>query len=176
MTDTFPQSGPVDLVTVRVFGLPLPIHARAQEHADALRREFQLIAEQMHGEHAQEGGTDPSTSVPPRLLKLIETLGQQYSGFTLEQEDRIDAGIAAGEPSVDLEFQVPASAAQAALALGEMLDEADAYCREGRHLLTLATPPDLVAYRRWYLDEFIRQIAGEAPRPWPALRSLNPPG
>ena len=48
-----------------------------------------------------------------------------------------------------------------------MLDEADRYCRQGRHLLTLATPDDLLAYRRWYLREIAEQLAGAAPVPWP---------
>jgi hypothetical protein len=51
-----------------------------------------------------------------------------------------------------------------------MLDEADEYCRRGEHLLTLETPPELVRFRRWYLQEFVNQIAGAAPEPWPDYR------
>jgi hypothetical protein len=47
-----------------------------------------------------------------------------------------------------------------------MLDDADEYCREGRHLLTLATPPDLLAYRRWYLQQFVDQARGRPATPW----------
>jgi hypothetical protein len=46
-----------------------------------------------------------------------------------------------------------------------MLEEADEYCRSDQ-LLTLATPPTLVAFRRWYLGEFIAQIDGRPPQPW----------
>ena len=46
-----------------------------------------------------------------------------------------------------------------------MLDEADVFCREGE-LLTLATPADEVAFRRWFLNEFVRQLRGEPPRRW----------
>ena len=50
------------------------------------------------------------------------------------------------------------------------LDAVEDYCRTGRHLLTLAAPPDVAAYRRWVFDEFERQIAGGAPVPWsPAM-------
>ena len=48
-----------------------------------------------------------------------------------------------------------------------MLDEADEFCRHS-DLLTLATPADLVAFRRWFLGEIIRQLDGGAPRPWDA--------
>jgi hypothetical protein len=48
-----------------------------------------------------------------------------------------------------------------------MLDEADEFCRQGKHLLTLATPPDLRRYRQWFLGEFVAQIGGRPPTPWP---------
>ncbi len=48
-----------------------------------------------------------------------------------------------------------------------MLDEADAYCRQGSHLLTLQTPPDQRAFRTWFLAEFLSQLAGGPPTPWP---------
>ena len=54
-------------------------------------------------------------------------------------------------------------------ALGDLLDEADAYCAGGQHLLMLATPDDLLAYRRWYLGEFTRQAEGASPVPWPQV-------
>jgi hypothetical protein len=48
-----------------------------------------------------------------------------------------------------------------------MLDEADEYCRSGQALLTLETPPDAKLFRQWYLDEFIGQLSGAPPTPWP---------
>jgi hypothetical protein len=54
-----------------------------------------------------------------------------------------------------------------------MLDEVDEFCRQGKHLLTLATPPELVAYRRWYLGEFIAQLAGRPATPWPDYAAAN---
>jgi hypothetical protein len=151
---------PADLVTVRIIGLPVALHARAGEHGEELRREFVLIAEQLR--HADE-----PPSLPRRLVDLIAVLEHRYSGFTVEQEDVLERAIARGEQTMDITFRVPPDVAEAAVTLGAMLDAADAYCREGRHLLTLATPPDLVAYRRWYLQEFVDQIAGRPPTPWP---------
>lgn len=40
------------------------------------------------------------------------------------------------------------------------------FCREGT-VLTLTPHDDVVAFRRWYLDELIRQVDGGAPTPWP---------
>jgi hypothetical protein len=153
------SDGDGGLVTVRILGLPVALHARSTEHGEELRREFVLIAEQLRH-------TEDRPSLPRRLLDLITVLEHRFSGFTVEQEDELDKAIAQGRRSIDLTFHVPPDVADAAVMLGAMLDEADEYCREGRHLLTLATPADLLAYRRWYLKEFIDQIGGRLPTPW----------
>jgi hypothetical protein len=147
------------LVVVELHGLPVALQARAAEHAEELQREFVLIAE---GLQHSEG----RSALPRRLLDLVEVLRREFGGFTAEQEEVFDAAVRAGVPTIDLRFRVPPTAAQAAVAIGDMLDEADEYCREGRHLLTLATPPELVAYRRWYLQQFVDQIDGGAPTRW----------
>jgi hypothetical protein len=147
------------LVVVQLRRVPVELQARAAEHAEELQREFVLIAEGL--QHSE--GTVP---LPRRLLDLVEVLQREFSGFTTEQEDAFDEALRAGVRTLDLTFRVPPGAGQAAVAIAEMMDEADEYCREGRHLLTLATPPDLVAYRQWYLQQFVDQIAGRPPAPW----------
>lgn len=151
------MTGPDELVTVRILGFPLQVHARAQQQAAEMRREFQLVLGQ---EEAHPG------SVPARLLDVSALLSARYAGFTEEQERRIEQGIAAGQEQLEeLVLRVPASIVESVAELDAVLDEADQWCRQDR-MLVLATPPDLVAYRRWYLDEFRRQVAGERPRPW----------
>jgi hypothetical protein len=162
------MSAEEDLVVVELLRLPVPVHARAQEQAEALNREFRLISERRQQAPADD-------DVPARLQQLITVLTSRYSGLTTTQEDELEDAIAAGTPEIDLTFRVPPSAAEASVALGAMLDEADDYCRAGKHLLTLATPPDLVAYRRWYLGEFVRQVGGAAPRPWPEAAGSGAP-
>lgn len=141
------------LVRVRLLGLPLAVQARAQEHTDELIRELTLVGEQMRqqGNHA---------GLPARLVTLVEQLTAEYSAFTGEQEQQVAEAATAGRPTIDLDYRVPASTAAAARALEEILDEADEYCRAGQHLLTLPTPPDLVVYRRWFLEQFVAQIGG----------------
>lgn len=147
------------LVTVQLIDLPVPLHARAREHSDAIQREFLLIAEQLRGQD--------TASVPDRLIELMRSLSSDYAGYTGEQDDALEAAMASGQPTLDLELRLPPGAADGARALGAMLDEADDYCRAGQHLLTLPTPAELVAYRRWYLDQVISQIDGAPPQPWP---------
>ncbi|MEO6712854.1 MAG: GAF domain-containing SpoIIE family protein phosphatase, partial [Mycobacteriales bacterium] len=80
---------------------------------------------------------------------------------------QIEAALERGEAELDLLYQVPASAADAVRGLAQVLDDADEYCRAGQELLTLAAPADVVAFRHWFLGEFMRQIRGEGPTPWP---------
>lgn len=149
---------PNTVVQVRICRLPLGLHHRAQQHNEELMREFRLMAEQ---------APEASAGVPRRLLDLVQALTGRYAGLTEEQESQIQQAISSGEPFLDeIVFNIPRHAADASLGLGAMLDEADEFCRAGEHLLTLATPPDLVAYRRWYLNEFVAQIGGAEPTPW----------
>lgn len=147
-----------DLVTVRIVDLPVGLHVRATEHSEGLRREFQLLHE-----YTEQTGT---ATVPRRLLDLVNVLRANYGGFTTAQEDELEAAVVSGTDRLTLTFRVPRDAADAARALGGMLDEADDFCREGQHLLTLAAPDDVVTYRRWYLSQFVDQISGAPPTPW----------
>lgn len=150
---------PDGLVEVHLLGLPVAVHQLATEHSDELRREFTLLSVQQ---------ADVATpDVPARLLDLIDRLGQEFSGFTKTTTVQLEEAIDEGREHVDLVFRVPPQVKDAVQQLGAMLDEADAYCRSGGSLLTLATPAEAVAYRRWYLDQFIQQADGAAPTPWP---------
>jgi hypothetical protein len=147
-----------DLVEVHLLRLPLATHRAASEHADELRREFTLIRAQQ--------ADDDAADVPRRLVALMEELEEQFSGYSDDTRVELDEAMERGEGSIDLVFRVPPEAGEAAVRLGAMLDEADAHCRKGDALLTLATAPDALAYRRWYLEEFTRQLDGLPPRPW----------
>ena len=146
------------LVVLRIVGLPVPVHLRASEHGDELMREFALIA-------AGSADGAGNTGVPARLTALVDELRGRFAGFTLQPETELAEAAALGADSIDLEYRLPPEAIQAAADLGAMLDEADDFCRRG-DLLTLATPPEPLAYRRWFLGEFARQVAGEAPVAW----------
>jgi hypothetical protein len=145
------------LVEVRIVGLPLEIYRRAGEQTDELLREFALInARRPGGEQA----------VTARLLSLAKELAVRFSGFTVDTDSALAAALERGDTTIDLVYIVPRDAAEASRTLGDLFDEADAYCRAGDELLTLASSEETVAFRRWFLGEFIGQIAGAGPRPW----------
>ena len=47
----------------------------------------------------------------------------------------------------------------------ELLELADAFCRQER-LLTLARTPDQIAFQTWMFGEFVRQTHGAQPMRW----------
>jgi hypothetical protein len=141
------------LATVRIVGLPLDVFQRVSEHNDELLREFALIRE------------DNSEHVPTRLLSLIEELNVRFGAFASGPRNAIEEALGRGDTTIDLLYEVPADAAEGAQRLASLLDEADAFCRSG-DLLTLATVPEGLAFRRWFLEEFVLQVGGAAPRAW----------
>jgi len=148
------------LVDVHLLALPVPLAARSQQHFEELMREFVLIAA-----GRQQGQTEHE--VPARLMNLVQTLVQQFGGVAGAAEERLADAIDRGDQVIeDHVMEVPPAAGPAAQALGDLIEEADEYCRRGQHLLTLATPADCVAYRRWYLGQLITQIEGAAPIAW----------
>jgi hypothetical protein len=146
-----------ELIRVVLLGLPVPLHRLTVEHMDDLRREFELIR-RTESEHAR--------SVPQRLAELIESLEPAFAGVTEAPNAQMQEAIARSREAINLVYMVPASAAEASRLLDEMLDEADDYCRTGEHLLTMAAPVEAVRYRRWFLREFVAQIAGAPPTSW----------
>jgi hypothetical protein len=152
VTDTTSQ-----LVDVRIVAMPLDVYREAAEHSDELMREFALI---------RERDTEDGRAVPRRLLELVDKLTGEYSAFTVQQEADLRAALDRGDTSLDLVYRVPATLKEACIDLDRLLDEADEFCRDGQEMLTLATPPRAVAFRKWFLDEFVRQIDGREPTRW----------
>jgi hypothetical protein len=152
------------LEEVRLLRFPLGLWQETQEHVDELLREFALIAQ---GEAAHP------ESVPHRLMELIADLTAVYGGIGTATERERDDAIARGEEETDLLYRVPPAVTVGVQQLGDMLDEADVYCRQGSHLLTLQTPPDQLLFRRWFLSEFVTQLAGAPPVPWPEYEAAH---
>jgi hypothetical protein len=143
------------LFTVEILGLPVRLYRQAQEHGDGLFRELALIQRSEADEHG----------VPARLLRLVDEL-VIFRSFTAQPTAALAEALERGDERIDLVYQVPARAREATIQLTRLLDEADAYCLAGEHLLTLATPPGPLVFRRWFLGEFMAQIGGAAPTSW----------
>jgi hypothetical protein len=109
--------------------------------------------------------------VPIQLLELVDELQSEYQGTGGEQGRQLAQAASAGIESLDLIYSVPPGVATACRHLNEALDAADRFCTDGEHLLSLAAPPDVLEFRRWYLNEFVAQIEGRPPTSWPSSRA-----
>ena len=83
-----------------------------------------------------------------------------------------------GQTHLDIDVKAPLDAEQRFGRLMELLDLADAFCRNER-LLTLARSEKQVVFESWLFGEFVRQGRGEEPLPWssggqPSLSRAQP--
>jgi anti-anti-sigma factor len=139
---------------VRLLGLPVRVHVESMAHLDALQREIDVI------------NFDDQSAAPRRLRALIDELQERFGGLSEHPDAELRAAIDQEDEAIDLVYEVPVEVAEAFQRLSEVLDAVDEYCRQGEHLLTLASPPQAVAYRRWFFGEFSAQLHGAAPMPW----------
>jgi hypothetical protein len=141
-------------------GFPIALFLEARRHNEALVREFTFIV---------ESDPDP-TNVPARLLTLARQLRDRFYGLNANLEAQVEAAVARGDEAIDLQVRLAGHGREAALALGALFDEADAFCRNG-DLLTLAETSAVHAFRSWYIEEVVRQLDGGPPTSWPAWQA-----
>ncbi|WP_432487753.1 hypothetical protein [Kineococcus sp. SYSU DK018] len=151
------MGGDAGVVAVHLLGVPLRLRESFNEHTQELLRELALV--QIGAGHEHVG------ALPQRLLRLAEDVETTYASFQERPVAALEAASAAGREFADVTYEVPARAGAFTRHLLDVLEQADDFCRE-QQLLTLPAPPALVAYRRWLLGEFTRQLAGAEPRPW----------
>ena len=156
-------AGGVSGGTVVLRGYPVELGLSVAEHVEDWMREFALMA-------LARGAGTTGHEVPQRLQDMVRDLSGRYAR-ELSAPDRARAAAAArGDAAVDLVYPVREESARAALAWRELLREVDHYCA-AEELLTLQRSPEQVALVDWLTDEFVRQSAGEPPRPWDDRRT-----
>ena len=143
-------------VRIRLLSLPVDVCRRATQHSDELQREFALILERDPSE-----GNEP----PGRLLAIINELNGQFGSFGGAARARMEEAVDQHLDRIDLDYDVPSAIGPVVARLADLFDEADAYCRRG-DLLTLATPPEATAFRRWFLAQFTVQAGGAEAESW----------
>lgn len=146
---------------VRLSGCPVGLGLQQDRHLDDLVRELQLI---------DSGAAAPSRELAEVIGGLLR--GQAHARH-MGRRTALDAA-AAGLEVVDIEMTVPAVAAVDIRMLDQAVRQADALCH-AEQLLTLASPPEVVALRAWMTHEFVAQIdRAEAPTSYERWRTLHP--
>lgn len=143
---------------VRLQGYPVALGTAGAEHMAEWVREFRLMA------FAADADERPA-EVPERLTAMFHHLNSEHAA-DLAGPDRLrDEAAARGEAVIELVYPVRPDTEATVRAWQTVLHEVDAWCR-AQGLLTLERSPDLVALSDWVLEEFLRQLRGEPPRPW----------
>ncbi len=142
-------------------GRPVRTFHAFQVHYRELRREVRLLA------LAHEADYPLAKSLSDLFGSLDRDLRE---GIRPEQ---VESAQEAGQNTTDLRVNMPAATAASIGRFLELLDLADAFCREER-LLSLARTPEQRRFQRWFLGEFVRQQQGEPPVAWPQPSATEP--
>lgn len=134
---------------VELGDVPTELLLAAKSHVDNVVREFTLASA-----GARSGQT---ADVPPRLRQLLGAVVDRFAEARLAIKRQALAAAERGDTRTMLVLDLPASAADAAEEYVRALDEVDSYSRAQR-LLTIETPPQHRVFRRWYIDELVRQL------------------
>lgn len=146
------------LYTVELGDVPTDLLLAAKAQVESLSRELSLAAT------GANSGVTPE--VPAHLRASSEAVLSEFAEARREMQHQAMEAAAKGQSRTHLALTLPVRAADAAQRYLVALEELDAYARSAR-LLSLETPPEHRAFRRWYvpaLVEALRHAAhGEPP-------------
>ncbi len=161
---TPPAAPRPDHYSVTLGDVPTDLLLAAKCHIDSLLREFALAT----------GGaaSGASAALPPRLADLLDVVTTRFAAPREAIKRQALAAAAAGAARTRLNLSLPLSAADAGEEYLAALEEIEGYTRAAR-LLTVESPPQHVAFRRWYVKALVDQLraigAGRVPPPAPTF-------
>lgn len=136
-------------------GVPTALYRASEEHRLGVTREFVLMT-------IDDAEAD---DVPARLVALNEELAQRFAAETATTVEQVEAAERRGDETLNLFLELPPDASSLLLAMVELLEEADRFCERGA-ILTMAANAEIRAFRRWWVDEVVGQLAGGRGTPW----------
>jgi serine phosphatase RsbU (regulator of sigma subunit)/anti-sigma regulatory factor (Ser/Thr protein kinase) len=139
--------------TIRLGDVPTDLLIAAKAHVDNIAREFHLAAQ------GAASGTGKALHGP--LAELVHTVVHRFTDARASIKRQAVAAVGRGDDRTELILTLPASSADAGEAYLAALDEADEWARAAR-LLTLETPPQHRAFRRWYVESLVAQLRAAA--------------
>jgi anti-sigma regulatory factor (Ser/Thr protein kinase) len=146
-----------DPVDVTLTGLPLPEMKDNRIHLRELRRELRLLAL----------GHEATYPLAASLSRFFTDLDATF--WRGMRDESLASALLDGADDLDLTITIPRRSGDDFQRFIELLELADAFCRQER-LLTLARTSDQVAFQTWMFGEFVRQSHGADALPW------RPPG
>jgi hypothetical protein len=157
---TFQREDPpevVDPVEITLAGLPLTELKSNRTHLRELRRELRLLAL----------GHEATYPLAASLSRFFTDVANTF--WRGMRDEKLASALLDGDAVIDLTITVPRTSGEDFQRFIELLELADAFCRQER-LLTLERTPEQIAFQTWMFGEFVRQTRGAAPLRW------QPPG
>ncbi len=148
-----PLFGDGPAIVVQLLHVPADLLQGTLAHGAELRRELRLLA------LAHQDTYPVASDLSYFFSSIARDVRSQLGGEALLH------ALQTGQSHVDLDVKAPIDSERRFARLLELLDLADAFCRNER-LLTLARTPEQVVFQQWLFEEFVRQAAGAEPRPW----------
>ncbi|MGH3507227.1 MAG: ATP-binding protein, partial [Nocardioidaceae bacterium] len=136
-------------VDVDLGDVPTELLAAAKEHLDNLVRELEL---------ADLGASSGVTqAIPADMIELIDNVVGQFAHVRRAVKEQALEALAEGHERTTLRLFVPVGTADVAESYLAALEQADRFAKAVR-LITLATPPQHRAFRRWYVHALVSQL------------------
>ena len=156
--DSAPTGGGEDAehTELVVEDVPVAAYLSFQRHYRELRREVRLLALAHEREY-------PLAKTLSDLFGSLERVLRDDLGA-----DQAETARARGQRTTDLRVRLRPGDEHQLERLSELLDLADAFCREER-LLSVARTPEQEAFQRWFLAEVLRRAAGEGAVAWESV-------
>jgi len=142
-----------DPVAVTLTGLPLTEMKANRIHLRELRRELRLLAL----------GHEATYPLAASLSRFFTDLDATF--WRGLRDERLASALLDGDDDIDLTITVPRASGEDFQRFIELLELADAFCRQER-LLTLERTPEQIAFQTWMFGEFVRQTRGAKPLRW----------
>jgi anti-sigma regulatory factor (Ser/Thr protein kinase) len=152
---------PDTLVTIKLLGMPVELFTHLRQHFNEIGREQRLLS-------ISDGDRYPLALEFAEAYLQVEYERRQVVGL-----DVLDRAMADGTMSVDLSYSAPPTAPATMERLSGLINQVYDQLTD-KVLLSARPPAELVALQDWYLGEFSRQAAGEAPLRWRGPFRLAP--
>lgn len=151
--DRVGPDGPTETMQIHLIGMPVAAFAELRRHYNELRRELRLLA-------LANPERYPLAVEVSEVTLQVEVERRQSTGL-----DGLAEAEATGAERIDLVYTTPATTPATMARLSALLSQATVFF-DDESLLSMRPTQRQLQLQDWYLGEFIRQGAGEQPRPW----------
>lgn len=143
---------------VRLVDVPVALYRETQQHTDSVLRELVLMA-----------GYEVSHDTGGPMRGLFQRANDGFADrldLTVAAAPAVDAAHERGDTYVTLSLTLPGRYATSVQLWTRLIEELDAFCRDGT-MLCVPASEEVKAFAQWWCAELTRQLrSGAAPTPW----------